>query len=110
MRVKYSSDVIIRNNLVYAANSCGISVGGYAKSGTGGSTNITIVNNSLYDNDTKKTAVASSRFSYAPRVFCLRNNIVYTGSGGPVHLRVRIGQRITANLQRLLYDGLDYDV
>ncbi|MGC1963459.1 MAG: right-handed parallel beta-helix repeat-containing protein, partial [Candidatus Sulfotelmatobacter sp.] len=29
-----SSNVIIRNNLIYAANSCGVSVGGYAKTGT----------------------------------------------------------------------------
>ena len=59
-----ASNVIIRNNLSYAANSCGVSVGGYAKSGTGGSTNITIVNNSFYDNDTQKTGSGEFQIQY----------------------------------------------
>ena len=61
---KVSSNVIIRNNLIYAANSCGVSVGGYAKTGTGGSTDITIVNNSLYDNDTIKTGSGEFQIQY----------------------------------------------
>jgi len=77
-----SSNVIIRNNLSYAANSCGISVGGYAKSGTGGSSNITIVNNSLYDNDTQKTGSGEFQVQYRATGIVFENNIVYAGAQG----------------------------
>jgi hypothetical protein len=76
------SNVIIRNNLVYGANSSGISVGGYAKSGTGGSTNITIVNNSLYDNDTQNTGSGEFQIQYRATGIVFENNIVYTGAQG----------------------------
>lgn len=76
------SNVIIRNNLIYANNSNGISVGGYAKSGTGGSTNITIVNNSLYDNDTKKTGSGEFQIQYRATGILFENNIVYAGAQG----------------------------
>jgi parallel beta helix pectate lyase-like protein len=77
-----ASNVIIRNNLDYAANSCGVSVGGYAKSGTGGSTNITIVNNSLYDNDTQNTGSGEFQIQYRATGIVFENNIVYTGAEG----------------------------
>ena len=77
-----SSNVIIRNNLSYAANSCGISVGGYAKSGTGGSTNITIVNNTLFDNDTQKTGSGEFQIQYRATGIIFENNIVYAGAQG----------------------------
>ena len=79
---KVSSNVIIRNNLSYAANSCGISVGGYAKSGTGGSSNITIVNNSLYDNDTQKTGSGEFQVQYRATGIVFENNTVYAGAQG----------------------------
>jgi hypothetical protein len=92
-----SSNVIIRNNLVYAANSCGISVGGYAKSGTGGSTNITIVNNSLYDNDTKKTGSGEFQIQYRATGIVFENNIVYTGAEGLFIYGYVSGSGVTAN-------------
>lgn len=79
---KVSSNVIIRNNLSYAANSCGVSVGGYAKSGTGGSSNITIVNNSLYDNDTQKTGSGEFQVQYRATGILFENNVVYAGPQG----------------------------
>ncbi len=92
-----SSNVIIRNNLVYAANSCGISVGGYAKSGTGGSTNITIVNNSLYDNDTQKTGSGEFQIQYRATGIVFENNIVYTGAEGLFIYGYVSGSGVTAN-------------
>lgn len=77
-----ASNVIMRNNLSYAANSCGVSVGGFAKSGTGGSTNITIVNNSFYDDDTKKTGSGEFQIQYRATGIVFENNIVYTGAEG----------------------------
>ena len=92
-----SSNVIIRNNLIYAANSCGISVGGYAKSGTGGSTDITIVNNSLYDNDTQKTGSGEFQIQYRATGILFENNIVYTGAEGLFMYGYVSGSGVTAN-------------
>lgn len=77
-----ASNVIVRNNLSYAANSCGVSVGGYARSKTGGSTNITIVNNSLYDNDTQNTGSGEFQVQYRATGIIFENNIVYAGAQG----------------------------
>jgi hypothetical protein len=92
-----SSNVIIRNNLVYAANSCGISVGGYAKSGTGGSTDITIVNNSLYDNDTQKTGSGEFQIQYRATGILFENNVVYTGAEGLFIYGYVSGSGVTSN-------------
>jgi hypothetical protein len=92
-----SSNVIIRNNLVYAANSNGISVGGYAKSGTGGSTNIIIVNNSLYDNDTQKTGSGEFQIQYRATGIVFENNIVYAGAQGLFLHGFASGSGVTAN-------------
>jgi hypothetical protein len=77
-----SSDVIIRNNVTYGANSAGMTVGGYAKSGTGGSTNITIVNNSLYNDDLQNTGSGEFQIQYRATGIVFENNIVYAGSQG----------------------------
>ncbi len=92
-----SSNVIIRNNLIYAANSCGVSVGGYAKSGTGGSTNITIVNNSLYDNDTQKTGSGEFQVQYRATGIVFENNVVYAGAEGLFIYGFTTGDTVTAN-------------
>jgi hypothetical protein len=92
-----SSNVIIRNNLVYAANSCGISVGGYQKSGVGGSTNITIVNNSLYDNDTQKTGSGEFQIQYRATGIVFENNVVYTGAEGLFIYGYVSGSGVTSN-------------
>src|SRR5579862_2515795 len=92
-----SSNVIIRNNLSYAANSCGVSVGGYAKSGTGGSTNITIVNNSFYDNDTQKTGSGEFQLQYRATGIVFENNIVYTAAEGLFIHGFTTGSSVTAN-------------
>lgn len=92
-----SSNVIIRNNLIYAANSCGISVGGYAKSGTGGSTDITIVNNSLYDNDTQKTGSGEFQIQYRTTDILFENNVVYTGAEGLFMYGYVSGSGVTSN-------------
>jgi hypothetical protein len=94
---KVSSNVIIRNNLSYAANSCGISVGGYAKTGTGGSTNITIVNNTLYDNDTQKTGSGEFQIQYRATGILFENNVVYAGAQGLFIHGFTSGSSVTAN-------------
>jgi len=76
-----SSYVTIRNNVFYDANTVGISIGGYAKS-VGGSDHVVIVNNSLYNNNTKNQGAEFQVQYNAPpangNIF--ENNIVYAGT------------------------------
>jgi hypothetical protein len=73
--------VTVRNNVVYDSNACGISIGGYSGS-VGGSSQIVIVNNTLYNNNTQNQAgefqiqfhSGSAQGNY------FENNIAYAGS------------------------------
>jgi Fibronectin type III domain len=89
-----SSDVIIRNNLVYGSNSTGITVGGYNKSacsgdcGGGGSQNIYVLNNTLYNNQLsayqpESIAAPSGEFQaqYRATGIVFENNLVDAPSG-----------------------------
>jgi hypothetical protein len=73
--------VTIRNNLFYDANTVGVSIGGYQKS-VGGSDHVVIVNNSLYNNNTKNQGSEFQVQYNAPpangNIF--ENNIVYAGT------------------------------
>jgi hypothetical protein len=71
-----TSYVTARNNLVYANNSNGISIGGYGRN-RGGSQNITIVNNTLYGNDTKNTGSGEFQIQWNASNNVFENNIVY---------------------------------
>ena len=76
-----SSYVTIRNNLFYDANTVGVSIGGYAKS-VGGSDHVVIVNNSLYNNNTKNQG-GEFQIQYNSPVSngnYFENNIVYAGT------------------------------
>jgi Right handed beta helix region len=92
-----SSDVIIRNNVTYGANSAGMTVGGYAKSGTGGSTNITIVNNSLYDDDLQDTGSGEFQIQYRATCIVFENNSVYAVPKGLFLFGYVSGSGVTLN-------------
>jgi len=76
-----SSYVTIRNNVFYDANSVGVSIGGYA-SKVGGSDHVVVVNNTLYNNNTKNQGAEFQIQHNDPpsngNIF--ENNIVYAGS------------------------------
>jgi hypothetical protein len=76
-----SSDVVVRNNLVYAGNSAGISIGGYAAS-VGGSERVTIVGNTLLRNDRAATGAGEFQIQYHATANMFANNIVHAGTGG----------------------------
>jgi len=76
-----TSYVTARNNLVYDNNSNGISIGGYGPI-RGGSDHVTIVNNTLYNNDTKKTGSGEFQIQYYATNNVFENNIVYAGAQG----------------------------
>jgi hypothetical protein len=73
--------VTVRNNVVYDSNACGISIGGYSN-GVGGSANVVIVNNTLYNNNTKNQAgeFQIQFHSGEAQGNIFENNIVYAGT------------------------------
>jgi len=76
-----SNYVTIRSNVVYNANSVGISIGGYASS-VGGTDHVTIVNNTLFDDDAKNTGSGEFQVQYSATNNVFENNIVYATSQG----------------------------
>jgi Protein of unknown function (DUF1565) len=75
------SYVTIRNNLFYDSNTVGVSIGGYSNN-VGGSDHVVIVNNTLYNNNTKNQG-AEFQIQYhsgnaSGNIF--ENNIVYAGT------------------------------
>jgi hypothetical protein len=77
-----TSYVTVNNNVVYGANVAGISIGGYSAS-VGGSDHITIVNNTLFNNNvTDNGGDFQIQFHATNNLF--ENNIVYAGAQGVV--------------------------
>lgn len=76
-----SSDVVVRNNLVYLGNSAGISIGGYEAS-VGGSERVTIVGNTLLRNDQADTGSGEFQIQYHATNNLFANNIVHANSAG----------------------------
>jgi hypothetical protein len=76
-----SSYVTIRNNLFYDSNAVGVTIGGYSNT-VGASDHVVIVNNTLYNNNTKNQG-AEFQIQYhsgsaSGNIF--ENNIVYAGT------------------------------
>lgn len=79
--VEKADFITTRNNLVYQSNSVGITIGGYAK-GKGGTDRCSIVNNTLYDNDTAKTGEGEFQIQWYATNNIFENNILYAGPQG----------------------------
>lgn len=75
---RVTSGVIARNNVIYNDTSNGISIGGYGKK-RGGTDSCTIVNNTLYNNDTKNTGSGEFQIQYNATNNIVENNILYAG-------------------------------
>jgi hypothetical protein len=71
-----TSYVIVRNNVIYHSNSVGISIGGYAAN-VGGTDHCTIVNNTLFDDDTHQTGSGEFQIQYYATNNIFENNILY---------------------------------
>jgi hypothetical protein len=91
-----SSYVTIRNNLFYDANAVGVSIGGYA-SGVGGSDHVVVVNNSLYNNNTKNQGAEFQIQHHSGSTNIFENNIVYAGSQNVWIYSYVSGSTATAN-------------
>ena len=97
-----SSDVIVRSNLVHSGNSAGISIGGYAAN-VGGSERVTIVNNTLFDNDRSNAYSGELQIQFHATSNVFKNNIVRAGSQGLLVNAFTGDTAIPAEMDRNLY-------
>src|SRR5579859_3328237 len=73
-----TSDVTARNNLIYRCHTAGVSIGGYAPE-RGHTEHCTVVNNTLYDDDTSGTGSGEFQMQWNMADDIFENNIVYAG-------------------------------
>ena len=73
-----TSYVTARNNLIYHCHTAGVSIGGYAPE-RGRTDHSTVVNNTLYDNDTSGTGSGEFQMQWNMADDIFANNIVYAG-------------------------------
>ena len=73
-----SSYIIARNNLVYHCHTAGVSIGGYAPD-RGHTEHSTVVNNTLYEDDTSATGTGEFQMQWNMTDNVFENNIVYAG-------------------------------
>jgi hypothetical protein len=74
-----TSYITARNNLIYHCHTAGVSIGGYAPE-RGHTDHSTVVNNTLYDNDTSDTKSGEFQMQWNMADDIFANNIVYAGS------------------------------
>ena len=77
-RNRTTSYITARNNLIYACNTAGVSIGGYGAE-RGGTDHCTVINNTLYGNDTSNTGSGEFQMQYNMTSNRFENNIVYAG-------------------------------
>jgi hypothetical protein len=97
-----SSEVIVRSNLVHSGNSVGISIGGYAAN-VGGSEQVTIVNNTLFDNDRANTFSGEFQVQFHASNNVFKNNIVRAGATGVLVNAFTGDTAIPADMDNNLY-------
>ena len=74
-----TSYITARNNLIYHCHTAGVSIGGYAPE-RGHTDHSTVINNTLYDNDTSGTGSGEFQMQWNMADDIFANNIVYAGS------------------------------
>jgi len=74
-----TSYITARNNLIYHCHTAGVSIGGYAPE-RGHTDHSTVVNNTLYDNDTSGTGSGEFQMQWNMADDIFENNIVYAGA------------------------------
>ncbi len=76
-----TSYVTARNNLILFGNVTGISIGGYAN-GVGGTDHCTIVNNTLYENDSTNSGSGEFQVQWHATNNVFENNVLYANAQG----------------------------
>lgn len=78
---KNSSDITVRNNLIYANNVVGLSIGGY-DARRGGTSNCIFVNNTLYQNDSTNSGSGEFQIQFYTKANTFKNNILFASIQG----------------------------
>lgn len=73
-----TSYITARNNLIYHCHTAGVSIGGYAPD-RGHTEHATVINNTLYENDTSSTGSGEFQMQWNMSNNIFANNIVYAG-------------------------------
>jgi hypothetical protein len=73
-----TSYITARNNLIYHSHTAGVSIGGYAPE-RGHTEHCTVINNTLYNNDTSATGSGEFQMQWNMADNIFENNIVYAG-------------------------------
>jgi hypothetical protein len=73
-----TSYITARNNLIYHTHTAGVSIGGYAPE-RGHTEHCTVINNTLYDDDTSATGSGEFQMQWNMSDDIFENNIVYAG-------------------------------
>ena len=73
-----TSYITARNNLIYHGHTAGVSIGGYAPE-RGHTEHCTVINNTLYENDTSATGSGEFQMQWNMADNIFANNIVYAG-------------------------------
>jgi hypothetical protein len=76
-----SSASTVRNNLIYWCNTPGISLGGYDNS-VGGTSNVDVVNNTLFRNDTTNSGSGELQIQYHATGNRVANNVIAASTQG----------------------------
>lgn len=76
-----TSASIVRNNLVYWCNTPGISLGGYAN-GVGGTSDVDVVNNTLFRNDSTNSGSGEVQIQYHATGNRIINNLIVASTQG----------------------------
>jgi hypothetical protein len=77
-RNRTTSYITARNNLIYSCNTAGVSIGGYGAE-RGGTDHCSVVNNTLYGNDTSNSGAGEFQMQFNMTENRFENNIVYAG-------------------------------
>jgi hypothetical protein len=98
--------VTARNNVVYDSNVTGISIGGYNKH-KGGTDSCTIVNNTLFNDDTKQTYTGEFQIQFNATNNIFQNNIAYASTQSLFVDNFTTSEADPATLNTNLYFGID---
>lgn len=103
-KTRTSSYVIARNNVLYFNNANGMSIGGYGAA-RGGTDHCTLVNNTLFSNDTRKTGSGEFQIQWYATNNLFENNIVYAGPQNLLVHNFTTSEAVPAALDHNLYFG-----
>ena len=103
---KNTSNVVVRNNLVRFNRDAGILVGGYDERQSGGAEDVTIINNTLLENNGRDVqGIHSGEFQIGHNAHGIRflNNILYAGEKGYVITKFSPANSSSISMEHNLY-------